>query len=1111
MSTPHVSGIAAMLKQKNMNVTASELKAMVIASSNKTSLYNDNSGDFDPNNKYGAGRVDALKAVNGTFVKTINMTGGQSISYKINVTNSSTGLFVAASWNENTSSTHYIITLNLTDPNTTVIDTSVNPNNTIQQVGKFSPAQGIWAITIKNVNNTNKTVSIASTYNLYSAPEVYLLSPANNTTTQTRTWNFTYKVNETISNISYCQLYGNFTGAWAANISNSTPVVNYAVNNITFNNLTLTNLSNGVYIWNVYCNNTGGVIGFGSKNFTIGIDASSPVITINTPINNYNTSGNITLNWSISDVSSITLNYTINKTTNVTLGSNKTGAVNISVAAGFNQNITVYAKDLFNNRSSATVIFNIDRTAPNLTVLYPQNGTQINTTSIDINYTASDNLQLSKVWYKLENGTAVDITSGNSSTILNFPGEYGLDVYANDSVDNVNHTYVTFLVTFDMNMTNWSKNLRASAPDVKGLNITLNGLDVTNNDSTTVNGTTKIYVNTTNFNITFTDFSGLNANWVNRFNVTETSSNVTNTISNIGSNASKLIYISNANEFLSDNEYSGAITFFGTASNYSDFFYCEPDTIFNSSHCAKISACASFTGTACYNDSLTTTTVYVPHFSAVVAAVDTKAPSITVNSPTNTTYGNPSLAYSLKANLTTSADTIYCNMSLMANGSLTKPSDSKTNYTNTNGSSSYLWTIGPLHNGVYNITISCNDTHGNTNTTTKYFTVNDAIKPEYSDIDMYTIGMDYGTAQWTSNEPVNRTIKYGTVDHSLPNNLTNASFGTFERVKIDGLNDNDQYFFNITGCDYAGNCNETGPYNFTTDENTTTPSNEGGEGAGSGGSGNQTNTTTTIKSWATIDAYEKNTMTISSSSIPLSKISFILNTNTQNSELTVKSLGNTLPSGLTNLPAPVYKYFSITASLSIRNSMTLATVVVKIPKSYISNNNYNYSTITLYNNDGTNWEKLNTVLIDTTGDYYSYEANTTHFSTFAITMAPNIETYTPPNQTLNQTQNQTTITNTTNQTSGIGIGYEQPPDYTMPIIIIIIVAAVAAILIFLYKKGIIFSRSDYYTQTKRPIIPQKQVYKPKNIKKIQQEQGLFDGLKKGPQKQDDGPELFRLK
>jgi hypothetical protein len=207
----------------------------------------------------------------------------------------------------------------------------------------------------------------------------------------------------------------------------------------------------------------------------------------------------------------------------------------------------------------------------------------------------------------------------------------------------------------------------------------------------------------------------------------------------------------------------------------------------------------------------------------------------------------------------------------------------------------------------------------------------------------------------------------------------------------------------------------------------------------------------------------------------------------------------------------VYKYFSITASLSIRNSMTLATVVAKVTKSYIVNNNYNYSTVTIYNNDGTNWEKLNTVLIDTTGDYYSYEANTTHFSTFAITMTPNIETYTPPNQTTNQTQNQSNVTNITNQTGGIGIGSEQTTDYTIPIIIVIIVAAVAGILIFLYKKGIIFGGSEYYTPPKRPTPPQKQVYKPKSTKKNQQEQGLFDGLKRGVQKQDDGPELFKLK
>jgi len=1109
MATPFVSGVAALLKQQNPNLTASDIKAILMASSNKTNRYYYGSpiSDFDPDNTYGTGRVDALKAVNGTFVKTINMTGGQSISYKINVTNSSTGLFVAANWNENTSSTHYIVMLNLTYPNSSVADTSTNPNNTIQQVGKFSPSAGVWTITIKNVNNTNRTVSIASTYQFYQPPEVYLISPVNNNTTNTTVVNtvtFLYKVKDSLSNISNCQLYGNFTGTWQANQSNLTTIVNYAVNNTTTNNFTVSNLSDGAYIWNVYCNNTDGAIGFNSTNYTLKMDVLPPIITINSPINNYNTSKNITLNWSISDVSNTSLKYSINKTTNSTLYSNKTGVINITVGAGLNQNITIYVNDSFSKTNSTTVIFNIDRTAPNLTVLYPQNGTQTNTTSIDINYTASDNLQLSKVWYKLENGTAVDITSGNSSINLTFPGNYTLEVYANDSVGNINHTIFLFSTIFNMNMTNWTQNLLAAAPEIKMINVTFNGLDVTYNDSTPIDGNMTIFVNTSNFNITFTNFTGLGANWMDKFNVTETNSTINNTISNMGSNAIKLIYISNANEFLSDEEYNGTITFLGNSSNYNEFFYCE-----NSSYCNKLNTCSS--SPACYIESATTTTIYVPHFSAVVAANDTSAPRITVNSPTNTTYGHPSTAYALKANLTTSADAIYCNMSLMANGSFTKPSDSKTNQSNfTNGNTSYVWTIGPLHNGTYNITFSCNDSSKHTNTTTKYFTINDATKPSFSNVETTTEGVNYARITWYANEFVNTTIKYGDDIDQLDTSIPDSGYLTSSIIQISNLNDKTEYFYNLTGCDYAGNCNTTGPYNFTTAENTTESANEGGEGAG-GGTENQTNTTSLIKIWAAIEAYGKNTMTISSSSIPLAKVSFILNANAQNGQLTVNSLGNTLPYGLTNLPAPVYKYFSITASISIRNSMTLATIVAKIPKSYISSNNYNYSTVTLYNNGGTNWEKLNTVLIDTTGDYYSYEANTTHFSTFAITMAPNIETYTPPNQTLNQTQNQTTITNTTNQTSGIGIGYEQPPDYTMPIVIAIIVAAVAAILIFLYKKGIIFSRSDYYTQTKRPIIPQKQVYKPKNIKKIQQEQGLFDGLKKGPQKQDDGPELFRLK
>ncbi len=85
---------------------------------------------------------------------------------------------------------------------------------------------------------------------------------------------------------------------------------------------------------------------------------------------------------------------------------------------------------------------------------------------------------------------------------------------------------------------------------------------------------------------------------------------------------------------------------------------------------------------------------------------------------------------------------------------------------------------------------------------------------------------------WTTNEASNSTIKYGSSISILNQNATNASFGTGHSVKLSGLATQNTYYANITSCDYVGNCNTTGPINFTT--SAVTDPGDGGEGEGEG-------------------------------------------------------------------------------------------------------------------------------------------------------------------------------------------------------------------------------------------------------------------------------------
>ncbi len=72
-----------------------------------------------------------------------------------------------------------------------------------------------------------------------------------------------------------------------------------------------------------------------------------------------------------------------------------------------------------------------------------------------------------------------------------------------------------------------------------------------------------------------------------------------------------------------------------------------------------------------------------------------------------------------------------------------------------------------------------------------------------------------GTINWTSQESANASIDYGT-SLSFGTTYGNTSLGLFHSINISDLVRGTQYYYNITMCDYENNCNETGPYNFTT-------------------------------------------------------------------------------------------------------------------------------------------------------------------------------------------------------------------------------------------------------------------------------------------------------
>ena len=118
-------------------------------------------------------------------------------------------------------------------------------------------------------NNITFTVSGFSSYTLTDAINVTLASP--NATWTGRNVNFVYvPVFDSSVTMSNCTLYGNFSGSWAANATNSTPLVSGAPNTIG------SPIPDGIYKWNVECYDNTGLGDTGSGNLTFFVDGSSP-------------------------------------------------------------------------------------------------------------------------------------------------------------------------------------------------------------------------------------------------------------------------------------------------------------------------------------------------------------------------------------------------------------------------------------------------------------------------------------------------------------------------------------------------------------------------------------------------------------------------------------------------------------------------------------------------------------------------------------------------------------------------------------------------------------------------------------------------------------------
>lgn len=120
--------------------------------------------------------------------------------------------------------------------------------------------------------------------------------------------------------------------------------------------------------------------------------------------------------------------------------------------------------------------------------------------------------------------------------------------------------------------------------------------------------------------------------------------------------------------------------------------------------------------------------------------------------------------------------------------------------------------------GVYNVVIGCNDSANNWKNSSTFQFILDTIPPQINTVRNFSIvnTSDKRLINFSSNEDINLTLFYGTTT-AVTSIFSNSTFATINQngsinnqVVLNNLEENKIYYFNITACDRAGNCNTSG-------------------------------------------------------------------------------------------------------------------------------------------------------------------------------------------------------------------------------------------------------------------------------------------------------------
>jgi len=901
-------------------------------------------------------------------------------------------------------------------------------------LGNINTSMSVVNITIQINDTTKPTLSVSSV-----ASQIHVNSTNTTDTTPTIVWNVTEN-----NPLKYVAIEVDNAGPSGAEcskwVNKSSTVEDFRNSSVTITDTAACRLSNGTHTVRLTTEDRWGnselyihsfVIQTGEgTNIALGLIQSptggaTDVSTVNqsniTPYNTlmFNVSFDVAPNTIKNMTWTSSCNSSLNTVTNATAFSpfNYTDCKN----AEANRTVTLTATDYVGNTVTRLFQFAVDDVAPAVVVHSPTNGasitgiTQLNVSAFDgmnrvhtIGYYLDGSNALSN--HSMENATGITSSQGLNTSIMNrsinfTPGTHTLIISVNDTLGNVRNTSkITFVQLGPINFAslNLNSTLTIYNNNISFINLTnASGEPIYDLTTTVTDQTLNLFMalNATRkgINVTIT-FNASAANW-DKYNFS-VKQNDSKTIEHIANNWTAVLFDilwfnESIQNFLSDNnsyyasvKYPVNASHIGIGGKFEIWYFSDIRDLTTKKNVTECAAGfnPSFTfgvSAACWNNTNNESIqVYLPHFSVLAFTNNSNAPTANVSFPTS-----PNQTVSMFIpNITVSADAVTCKYQLN--------SSTPANTTMTKTGNVCLGQTERFKNleakPEYNITFWIIDDDDNTNGYVWGFNVTDNTPPNTPNSSKISSSVDSTSATvtiGTMNETVNATVYYATTIGGISGTGSQAvqtDFNQSQAVSLSGLTASTQYHFNVSICDYNGNCIKNGTFNLTT---SAAAAAEAAAAAASSGGGGGAAAPSNIEAsagrqWDTLAAGSSGVLAVNNEKIAITGVTVYVKNAVTSPSITVESLTSNPLS--VSAAAKVYQYLQLRKANIADSDASKITINFKVPKSWMTSNGVAESDIVLWRYSNNNWNRLDTKLVSSDGSFAIYEAVTPGFSTFAI-------------------------------------------------------------------------------------------------------------------------------